>query len=311
METKMQELAPVVLFVYKRADHTKIVINALLENDLAEDSELYIFCDGPKRDEDIQDTRQVREYVHSIKGFKEVHIIESISNKGLSCSIIDGVNYVFQKYRCSIILEDDIVVAPHFLTYMNRLLKRYETDKRFFCVTGYSYILPQYMKNVPAIYCAKISCCWGWATWKDRWELFDEKASGYEILKKDRVLRKQFDYGGCYKCYDMLIDNIERKSNDSWAIRWYYTIFARGGLTIYPKNSLVKNIGFDGSGTHCGAESRKETIGVTCDFIDADFEIKCTEDRNIRRKIQYSLKKNQKNTIQKIIQKIVRATGIK
>ena len=71
----------------------------------------------------------------------------------------------------------------------------------------------------------------------------------------EKKLVKQFNFNNSFDYMKMLEDQVKGKNN-SWAIRWYASAFLKNKLTLYPKNSFVKNIGIDGSGTH-GYESNE------------------------------------------------------
>lgn len=259
----MDNLAPIVIFTYNRPDKLKALINSLLKNDLSLESDLYIFSDGPKPEHKAK-VKEVREYIHSIEGFKSITINESPINKGLATSIITGVSDIINKHGKIIVLEDDLIVNSCFLSYMNYSLTKYENDKNVYSISGYSYLSKGNYDDFPDYYFLPIICSWGWATWQDRWSVFDPNATGYEKLKKDPALSEAFNYNYIYT--DMLLWQMEQHTlpgrlkillhkkykQDSWAIRWYWSVFKHNGLTLYPKKTLIENEGFDGSGTHCG-----------------------------------------------------------
>lgn len=262
----MKELAPIVLFVYNRPIHTLRTIEHLQKNDLAAESDLFVFADGAKptaSDEQLELIRQTRNIVSSITGFKSVNLIFAESNKGLANSVIDGVTQVVNKYGRVIVVEDDLETSPYFLRYMNEALDFYADDKRIFTIGGYNYPL-----NIPSSYkhdiYASYRCeSWGWATWSDRWSKADWDMSHYEVLKNPSKRNiKKFNRGGD-DLYGMLLDRVNGK-NDSWAIRWQNCLFENEGLCISPVKSFVKNIGFDGSGVHCGV-SDEQTVDLMLD----------------------------------------------
>jgi hypothetical protein len=109
---------------------------------------------------------------------------------------------------------------------------------------------------------------WGWATWERAWTCFDPETTRLNELKTNLRLRHQFNLEGAYPYYQMLKKQSKGRI-DSWAIRWYLSVFFRRGLTLYPANTLVYNGGFDGSGTHCGTQS----INSTKENIDLDSKI--------------------------------------
>ncbi len=239
--------APIALFVYNRIDHTRKTIEALQKNFLATESELFIFCDNAKNYDSNQAVQAVRDYVKSVQGFKNVTIIEREKNLGLAQSIISGVSEIVEKFGHIIVLEDDMVTSPHFLEYMNEALELYETEEKVISIHGYIYPVK---KTLPETFFLRGADCWGWATWKRGWDIFEKDGSKLLQELQQKKLTKIFDFDGCYPYIRMLEDQISGKNN-SWAIRWYAAAFLANKLTLYPGKSLVQNIGFDGSGTHC------------------------------------------------------------
>ena len=241
-------LAPIALFVYNRPHHTKEAVTALLKNKDCAASDLIIFSDGAKNSEDQKNIEEVRAYIKTITGFKTVIIIEQTANLGLANSIIAGVTKVIDQYGRIIVLEDDIIVHTAFLEYMNNGLQYFENNEKVASIHAYVYPLEQ---AVPDLFFLKGADCWGWATWKNRWELFQPNGI---ILSKElnaKNLISAFNFDNTYPYYKMLQDQIEGKNN-SWAIRWHASCYLKGLLTLYPKTPFITNIGFDNSGTHCG-----------------------------------------------------------
>jgi hypothetical protein len=248
-----EKLSPIVLFVYDRPWHTKQTVKFLQQNELAKDSLLYIFSDGPKSDKSIDAVIKVREYIKSIKGFKDVIIKESEKNKGLANSIISGVTEVINKHGKVIVLEDDLVTSSNFLLYMNKLLNKYENENSIYSITGYNH--PRRLMKVSNNYNYDIYFCprassWSWATWKNRWKNVDWQIKDFESFKNNKKLQKKFNLGGG-DMSRMLINQMDGQI-DSWAIRWGYHHFKNNAFCIYPTESYIDNIGLDGSGVHCG-----------------------------------------------------------
>ena len=136
--------APIVLFVYARADHAKRTINALAENYLASKSHLIIFCDGPKKESVREKNQEVIDLIKKEKEnsrFASVTLNISKENKGLAKSIISGVSEVMEQYGRCIVIEDDVVSNPYFLTYMNEGLDYFENDKSIYSLAGFTYPL--------------------------------------------------------------------------------------------------------------------------------------------------------------------------
>jgi len=244
-------LAPIALFAYNRLVHTRRTVEALQKNELAAQSELYVFSDGPKAAIDEPEVEGVRNYLKDIAGFKSSTINRQPRNLGLAQSIIAGVTEVCQRHGRVIVVEDDLVTAPFFLRYMNEALALYENDPEVISIHGYVYPVKAVL---PETFFLKGADCWGWATWQRGWKLFnpDGRRLLDELEKKN--LTTEFDFNGNYAYTEMLRQQIAGKNN-SWAIRWYASAFLENRLTLYPGHSLVQNIGHDSSGANCGAST--------------------------------------------------------
>lgn len=238
-------IAPIAIFCYNRLDHLVHTIESLKLNYLSDQSEIYIFSDGAKDSNSILQVEKVREYINDLDGFKSISVIESSINKGLSRSIIEGVTHVLSKYDRLIVLEDDLVSSKYFLTFMNDALNIYKNNNEVSCINGYSYPI----KNLPNTFFLKGADCWGWGTWKDDWKLFEE--DGKKLLNKIKAknLVHEFNFYSLTRNFKMLADQIIGK-NDSWAIRWHASLFLKNKLCLFPGKTLIKNIGFDNTGTH-------------------------------------------------------------
>lgn len=243
------EIAPIALFVYNRPDHTRAVVDALLQNDLVADSDLYVFSDGSKSSNDEAAVERVRRYVGTIRGFRSVEIHERPSNAGLAKSIIDGVTRVCNSRGRVIVLEDDLVTSRWFLRYMNDALDLYAADQEVASIHGYGF--PARVK-LPETFFLRGADCWGWGTWQRAWQHFEPNGAKLLSSLLQQKLDKAFDMRGAYGFTTMLNDQVAGK-NDSWAVRWHASCFLAGKLTLYPGRSLLMNIGNDGSGTHSAA----------------------------------------------------------
>jgi hypothetical protein len=238
--------APIALFVYKRLAHTKTTIESLLENKEAADSILYIYSDAAKNEKDAAAVQEVRDYIRTLSGFKELHIITQPQNRGLANSIISGVTQVIEKHGTVIVIEDDLLLSPWFLKYMNDGLASYERNDRVASIHGYTYPLQH---TPPETFFLRGADCWGWATWARAWKVFNPDAAALLAELRSRNLESEFDFSGYAGNIRMLQNQIEGKI-DSWAIRWHASAFLANMFTLYPGNSLVQNIGMDGGGTH-------------------------------------------------------------
>jgi len=258
---KLMSIAPITLFVYNRLEHTKKTVGALRENNLAKESELFVFSDGWKNEESRPKVEEVRDYLKTIDGFKKVEMIEKEKNYGLAESIIAGVTDIVNKFGKVIVLEDDLVTSPYFLEYMNKALDLYQNDAEVVSIHGYTYPIKNTAK-LPETFFIKGADCWGWATWKRGWDLFER--DGQKLLREleEKNLTKEFDFSDSYPYTNMLRGQIAGKNN-SWAIRWYASAFLNNKLTLYPGKSLIKNIGMDESGRHSGKTDVYDTEVAT------------------------------------------------
>ena len=243
--------APIALFTYNRADHTRRAVESLLQNAEAKDSDLFIFSDGPKNEKTVRGVADNREYIHTVTGFKTVTIVEREKNWGLANSLIAGITDVINKYGRVIVVEDDLILSPYFLKFMNDGLEKYKDDDRVVTITGF---VPPIEEQLPETFFLTYFQCWGWATWKRAWDLLETDAR--PLLKGLRFKRKKFDVGGGVCNYGNLYCQ-KVGLVDSWYLRYYASLFLKGKLSLYPGRSVAPNEGLDGSGTHCGAELQR------------------------------------------------------
>lgn len=242
-------LSPVILFTYNRPWHTQQVLNSLSKNALSDESQLFIFSDGAKDAADEKMVNETRTILANTKGFKKIEIIERERNYGLAANIIDGVSTIIDKYEKVIVLEDDLITAPTFLSFMNNALDVYkDVDEvahiHSFCYTGL---------QLPDTFFIKWVGSTGWATWKESWKLFN--SDGAELLREieERGLSRQFDFNNSYP-YTRMLRRQVNGLNNSWAIRWNASLFLHNKLSLNSGKSLIHNIGFDGSGENSGSQ---------------------------------------------------------
>ena len=240
--------APIVLFVYNRPDLVSRTLQHLQKNTFCSDSELFVYSDGAKRDEVTEKkVAEVREILKNISGFKNVTIVESEQNKGLANSIISGVTEVVERYGKIIVLEDDLETSPDFLRFMNEALEKYEDEQQVMQIAGHMFNVKLQVDS-DTIFLPMTNSI-GWATWKRSWNFFDPCMSGYNKLKENKELRDKFNLEGTIRYFEMLVDQLHNKI-DSWAIRWYLSVFLNDGMVLYPTESLIRHIGFDEKATH-------------------------------------------------------------
>lgn len=240
--------APILLFTYNRPQHTEQVLLSLYRNEEAEESPLIIYSDAPRSEADRKSVDEVRRIIHDVQGFMSVEIIERTENWGLARNIIDGVTTQVERYGRVIVMEDDLVVAPHFLRFMNDALETYKNEPRVGHIQACDFTGDA---SLPDTFLIKFTGSWGWGTWDRAWKHFNP--DGRALLKElqERQLTRTFDFNGKYGFTRMLRRQVEGK-NHSWAIRWNASLFLADILSLNVGRSLVSNMGFDGSGTNCG-----------------------------------------------------------
>lgn len=240
--------APILLFTYNRPAHTHRLIESLLQNAEAAESPLYIYSDAPRDEGSRHSVEEVRHYLHSITGFSSLHIVEHTDNRGLARNIVAGVTEQINRYGRVIVLEDDLIVSPYFLQFMNDALNTYQDEPRVGHIQACDFTQDP---SLPPTFLIKWTGSWGWATWQRAWKLFnpDGKALLDELKRTHQT--KYFDFNDNYRYTRMLRRQVEGKNN-SWAIRWNASLFLADVLSLNAGRSLVLNDGFDGSGTHCG-----------------------------------------------------------
>lgn len=257
-------LAPVVVFAYKRADKIATCMESLQSNIGAESTVVYIYSDGARSDKDKTDVDIVRAYLDNLESnhrFKSLTITKQSENKGLAKSIIEGVTDVVNKYGKVIVIEDDLSLSKSFLEYMNDALNFYADDIRYGSISGFTENLQSLETYDKDVYVLKKGDCWGWATWKNRWDKADWSLSTFASYIKDKAKRKEFSHLQ-YDLEDQLWWQYEGKS-DTWAARWLYSMYINDMLTVYPAKSLVYNNGLDGSGENCSIETSCADVVIT------------------------------------------------
>ncbi len=281
--------APIIVFVYNRADHFIEVYNALSACKEAKESELFIFSDGAKNEAGKDKVNEVRAAVTAIKNsgdFKSVTVTESPVNKGLAASVISGVTEIINKYEKVIVVEDDCKVSPFFLSFMNNALDYYETNKKIGSIAGYTPMidLPEnYDKDVFAAY---RSCSWTWATWKDRWDGVDWELKDIKGFYKSLRLIRRLNSNGSDRFIRLYRQT--KGNGSSWSVRFGAHLVKNNLLTVYPRYSYNSNIGCDESGVHSTSD---DAAKMRVD-LSKSIENPVLTDVEIDKRIQKRLKKH-------------------
>lgn len=295
-------LAPIVLFVYNRPEVTLKTLEHLKNNILADKSELYIYCDGPKNNADkeqLKKIKEVREIIRLKQWCKTVHIIEAETNKGLANSIINGVSEIVNLHEKVIVLEDDLLTSIHYLEYMNEGLERYKDINNVFQIVGYTPPVKFDFKN--ETFFLPFTSTLGWGTWKRAWACFEKDPKDYTDLKTNKTLRGKFDLENSYPYSDMLISQME-VGIDSWGIRWWWSVFKKNGISLFPDRTLVAHIGFGSDASH----TKTDIFDFNKYWLN-DYRIyKFPEKNGVNRKYYSSVQKHFRKEQNKFINKIKR-----
>jgi len=297
----MNNLAPIALFVYNRPEHTLRTLEALQKNELAEKSKLYIFSDGAKTPEDEPMVKAVRAICSEIKGFREIQLIEKEKNQGLANSIIAGVSKLFEDYEKLIIMEDDLLSSPFFLSYMNEALNTFKAEPKVWHISGWNY--PIDTEGLNDAFLWRVMNCWGWGSWRDRWQHFEKNPQKLiETFSKAEIAR--FDLNGTSDFWEQVELNASGRFN-TWAIFWYASIFQHNGLCLNPAESYILNIGLDGSGMH-GKDDRGLLDSSLSKKFPLDLNIKIEEDKLAVKRVEKLLYSINRSLIGKVKRKLVK-----
>ncbi len=250
-------LAPIALFAFNRLDLLKKTVAALERSRGFSASPVHVFSDAA-RPGNTAEAAAVSTLRAWLRGWCERHgatLHEAPENRGLRASIVSSVSEILKTHERIIVLEDDLVVSRSFLTFMNQALDSYPDREEIMQVSG--HFVP-HRGTLPPIGLLRVPASWGWATWRRAWQHYSDDAGS--LLSQVRKLdTREFDINGSYGFLEALEKNAAG-TLDTWAVRWYASVFLRGGLTVYPGASLVRNIGFDARGTNCGPSSTARAL---------------------------------------------------
>lgn len=244
-----------ILFTYNRPYHTNQVLSYLRNSYILPDM-LYVFHDGPKENCKMEDWNKVDSIIRKID-WCECMILSSKNNKGLAKSVIEGINYVLNDFDAVIVLEDDCIPAKGFMNYMYEGLIKYENDKEAWGITGFSWPINMEKNTDVDVYACGRIATWGWGTWKNRWMNYKKDINIVDRIRSTPEGSIMLDTWG--SDLDNMLENSVKKKNDSWAVYWALQVIESKGYYITPYESLIQNIGFDGSGTNCGRDELFES----------------------------------------------------
>ena len=304
---KTESYAPVLIIAFNRFDHFRQLIDSLILNDEKSNTEIYIYIDGPKNENDSAVIKKIINYsVNFEKLFKKINIVERKFNIGLAKNITNSINDVLSKHNKIIVLEDDIIVSSSFLKYMNWALNFYQKYKNVWHINAHNHIKINYLTFLSQpknIFLWRGMDCWGWATWKSKWLHYSkDPESLIKNFTQDDIYR--FNYDNTLDLWRQVIQN-KKGIIDTWAIFWYATIFKNNGLSVSPYHRYVKNIGFDGSGIHCVYDEQEQNVNIESVLNESSYfssQTKMIENKKIFKKIKrHWIKKNEETSLKKFI----------
>lgn len=297
----MQNLAPIALFVYNRPQHTRRTLKFLQQNLLADESRLYIFSDAAKNPSQQAAVNEVRELIKNTTGFKSVKITEQKENLGLANSIIEGVTQLVNDYGKVIVFEDDLLSSPHTLQYFNQALKKYQNEQKLMHISAYMYPLAG-ADALPETFLYRAAHSWGWATWQRAWVNFNPDIDNL-IAQFDKQKINDFSIDGTMNFWKQM-QQFKAGKNNSWAIRWYASIFLKNGLTLNPTKSLIHNIGHDGTGIHSNIE-KTYSVNINQKQIE-DFPTFIQENKQAYKLIKTFLRNRKGNILERIVRFLIK-----
>ncbi len=272
------DLAPIILFVYNRPKHLRKTLGWLAQNKYANQSVLYVFCDGPKLNatpeqlDKVVAARAVVDELAVTPAFKEVNVVKYEQNKGLGASIISGVTEVINKYGRAIVLEDDLQTSPYFLSYMNQCLEHYEARKTVFSISSLSRPHPErfYPTDYPYdVYCSLTHHPTGWATWADRWGQVDWECKAYDTMVGQPEMVAAFrriEYPGWEALH-----KLKQTGQNLWSVRFGLAHFVNNAVSICPIVSYINHIGWDSEATNASGDSGRWRFERLADNDDIRF----------------------------------------
>lgn len=270
-------------FVYKRPEHTRRVVQSILENRF---DNIYVFQDGLRSEHDEAEWKEVQQVIHLLQdrdgSSVEIHI--SDVNKGLANSITQGISYVLEKHRAVIALEDDILLGKDYHRFASLCFERYENvpQVKSICAAGASDAVDSdvsYNRRYPYdVYFTYRLSSMAFGTWRDRWKDYDRDPKIAQRIWEDETQKTRLGRlaGRDNLNYLEMIVNHPENIN-TWAFYWTALQVFSGGVTVTPLHALAEDIGRDGTGTN----TRAATDQFVHTIHELSFEVRFPENQDI------------------------------
>jgi hypothetical protein len=259
-------LAPIAISTYARREHLGRTLDALARNTLARQSELFIFSDAPKPGDEHR-VAEVRAMLVNIAGFKNVYVTERETNNRVYNNR-QGIRSLLEEYGRCIFLEEDIVTAPGFLSFMNKGLEHYREDPDVFAICGYTPPVQVERYCRENVFLCPRFAAWGFGIWADRFRLIEEGPISQDLLSPPQLKRLR------YMGTDLLVmlQLMSEGELEALDVRINFSL-ARDNLhVVNPTRSLTFNTGHDGTGMHCGISDYFDTPLDARDDVAWNFE---------------------------------------
>jgi hypothetical protein len=238
----------IAVFAFRRLDLLQLTLDSLGNNEGFQHFVTHVFSDAARSHtgEEGDAVAAVRSFLRDWCADHGAILHEAPTHLGLRSSILAGVADVLRTHESIIVVEDDLLLSRHFLTFMNQALVGCRDREDVMQVSG--YFVP-HKSTLPEVGLLRAPASWGWGTWRRAWAHYVDDA---EALVTQVAPRKTaFDFGGSYSYFDALERNAQG-TLDTWAVRWYASMFVRGGYAVYPSRSFVRNIGYRLDATNTG-----------------------------------------------------------
>lgn len=242
---------PILFIVFNRPELTRQVFGEIKK---IKPAKLFIAADGPRTaiSDDIKKCRETREIIKEVDWPCDLKTLFQEKNLGCKIGEATAIDWFFSNVPEGIILEDDTLPNSSFFHFCGELLGRYRDDEKIMAICGtnlagswdtpYSYIFSKYFHS------------WGWAGWRRAWTKYDVNMKSWADPKNQEIIKRNINNKAHWKVKKWLFDRTFRGKRDTWDYQWEYALLLDGGVSIFPKNNQIQNIGFGKDATHTSGE---------------------------------------------------------
>lgn len=239
---------PILFLIFNRPDTTEKVFEKIRE---IKPRQLFVAADGPREgnEKDKINCEAARSIATNVDWDCEVKTLFRDENLGCGKAVSKGITWFFDHVEMGIILEDDVLVDLSFFHFCQNLLFYYRNNDQIFHIGGSNY-QNGIQRGKASYYFSKYPHIWGWATWKEKWDLYnfeltDSKEEIEAIISNYCGISREKKYWSCL--FNSLKDT---KEISSWSYQWLYCSWKSNGISVLPNQNLVENIGFNNNATH-------------------------------------------------------------